>query len=86
MIRDRDHSASTLDRVVECGCRGLVFSGACVRGQMGLPSSQPFDEVDRTILEALLTHRLKAVPGVVRTQTIITLTSHKDTPALPLCN
>jgi Lrp/AsnC family leucine-responsive transcriptional regulator len=34
--------------------------------------------------EALLTNRLKAVPGVVRTQTIITLTSHKDTPALPL--
>jgi Lrp/AsnC family transcriptional regulator, leucine-responsive regulatory protein len=34
--------------------------------------------------EALLTHRLKAVPGVIRTQTIITLTSHKDTPALPI--
>jgi len=34
--------------------------------------------------EALLTNRLKAVPGVIRTQTIITLTSHKDTPALPL--
>jgi hypothetical protein len=24
------------------------------------------------------------VPGVIRTQTVITLTSHKDTPALPL--
>ena len=34
--------------------------------------------------EALLTHRLKSVPGVIRTQTVITLTSHKDTPALPL--
>jgi Lrp/AsnC family leucine-responsive transcriptional regulator len=34
--------------------------------------------------EALLTHRLKAVSGVIRTQTIITLTSHKDTPALPI--
>jgi Lrp/AsnC family leucine-responsive transcriptional regulator len=34
--------------------------------------------------EALLTSRLKAVPGVIRTQTVITLTSHKDTPALPL--
>lgn len=34
--------------------------------------------------EALLTNRLKAVPGVTRTQTVITLTSHKDTAALPL--
>ena len=34
--------------------------------------------------EALLTTRLKSVPGVVRTQTVITLTSHKDTPSLPL--
>ncbi len=34
--------------------------------------------------EALLTNRLKAVPGVVRTHTVITLSSHKDTPALPL--
>ena len=34
--------------------------------------------------ETLLTHRLKSVPGVIRTQTVITLTSHKDTPALPL--
>ncbi len=34
--------------------------------------------------EALLTHKLKSVPGVIRTQTVITLTSHKDTPALPL--
>lgn len=35
-------------------------------------------------LEALLTNRLKSVPGVVRTQTIIALTSHKETTALPL--
>lgn len=34
--------------------------------------------------EALLTNRLKAAAGVVRTHTVITLTSHKDTPALPL--
>lgn len=34
--------------------------------------------------EALLTNRLKAVPGVVRTQSFITLTSHKDTAALPV--
>lgn len=34
--------------------------------------------------EALLTNRLKTVPGVVRTQTIITLVSYKDTPALPV--
>ncbi|HKP22833.1 MAG TPA: Lrp/AsnC family transcriptional regulator [Dongiaceae bacterium] len=34
--------------------------------------------------EALLTHKLKGVPGVIRTQTVIMLTSHKDTPALPL--
>ncbi len=34
--------------------------------------------------EALLTKHLKAVPGVVRTHTVITLTSYKDTPALPL--
>jgi len=36
--------------------------------------------------EALLTNRLKAVPDVIRTHTIVTLTSHKDTPALPLNN
>ena len=36
--------------------------------------------------EALLTNKLKAVSGVVRTQTIITLTSHKDTAALPLAS
>ena len=34
--------------------------------------------------EALLTNRLKTVPGVVRTQTVITLTSYKDTAALPV--
>lgn len=34
--------------------------------------------------ESLLTNRLKAVPGVVRTHTVISLTSHKDTAALPL--
>ncbi len=34
--------------------------------------------------ETLLTSRLKSVPGVVRTQTVISLTSHKDTGALPL--
>ena len=34
--------------------------------------------------EALLTHKLKAVTGVIRPQTVITLTSHKDTPSLPL--
>lgn len=34
--------------------------------------------------EALLTHRLKTVPGVMRTHTVITLTSHKETSALPL--
>lgn len=34
--------------------------------------------------ESLLTNRLKAVPGVLRTHTVITLTSHKDTAALPL--
>jgi Lrp/AsnC family leucine-responsive transcriptional regulator len=34
------------------------------------------------MFEALLTNRLKAVPGVVRTQTVITLTSHKDTATL----
>ena len=34
--------------------------------------------------EALLTNRLKAVSGVVRTHTIIALTSHKETTALPL--
>ena len=36
------------------------------------------------VFEALLTNRLKSVPGVVRTQTVITLTSHKDSSALPL--
>ena len=34
--------------------------------------------------EPLLSTRLKSVPGVVRTQTVISLTSHKDTAALPL--
>lgn len=34
--------------------------------------------------EALLTNRLKVVPGVVRTHTIIALSSHKETTALPL--
>jgi len=34
--------------------------------------------------ESLLTNRLKSVPGVVRTHTIISLTSHKETTALPL--
>ncbi len=34
--------------------------------------------------EALLTNRLKSVPGVLRTQTVISLTSHKDSAALPL--
>lgn len=34
--------------------------------------------------EALLSNRLKTVPGVVRTHTIIALTSHKETTALPL--
>lgn len=34
--------------------------------------------------EALLSNRLKSVPGVIRTQTVISLTSHKDTSALPL--
>jgi Lrp/AsnC family leucine-responsive transcriptional regulator len=34
--------------------------------------------------EALLSNRLKAVTGVVRTHTIIALTSHKETMALPL--
>jgi len=34
--------------------------------------------------EGLLTHRLKSVPGVVRTHTVISLTSHKETTALPL--
>jgi Lrp/AsnC family leucine-responsive transcriptional regulator len=34
--------------------------------------------------EALLTNRLKVVPGVVRTQTVISLTTHKETSALPL--
>lgn len=34
--------------------------------------------------EALLTERLKAVPGVVRTQTIIALSSYKDTATLPV--
>lgn len=37
-----------------------------------------------TAFEALLSARLKAVPGVVRTQTIIALTSHKETTGLPL--
>ena len=35
-------------------------------------------------LEALLTNRLKAVPGVMRTHTVIALTSHKDTAALAI--
>lgn len=35
-------------------------------------------------LEKLLTDRLKAVPGIVRTHTVISLTSHKDTPALAI--
>jgi len=39
---------------------------------------------DAADFDALLTHKLKAVPGVIRTQTIIILTSLKDTPALPL--
>ena len=34
--------------------------------------------------EALLSSRLKSVPGVVRTKTVISLTSHKDTAALSL--
>tara|TARA_R110002074_G_scaffold379533_1_gene557824 strand:+ start:3229 stop:3699 length:471 start_codon:yes stop_codon:yes gene_type:complete len=34
--------------------------------------------------EVLLTNRLKTVPGVVRTQTVITLVSYKDTAALPV--
>lgn len=34
--------------------------------------------------EALLSNRLKSVPGVVRTHTVIALSSHKDTDALPL--
>lgn len=34
--------------------------------------------------EALLTNRLKTVAGVVRTHTVISLTSHKDTAALPV--
>ncbi|HNB28389.1 MAG TPA: Lrp/AsnC family transcriptional regulator [Alphaproteobacteria bacterium] len=34
--------------------------------------------------EALLTNRLKSIPGVLRTQTVISLTSHKDSAALPL--
>ena len=34
--------------------------------------------------EALLTNRLKSVPGIVRTHTVIALTSHKETTALPL--
>ncbi len=34
--------------------------------------------------EALLTNRLKSVPGVMRTHTVISLTSHKDTAALPV--
>jgi Lrp/AsnC family leucine-responsive transcriptional regulator len=34
--------------------------------------------------EALLTNQLKAMLGVTLTQTVITVTSHKDTPALPL--
>jgi Lrp/AsnC family leucine-responsive transcriptional regulator len=35
-------------------------------------------------LENLLSNRLKAVPGVIRTHTVISLTSHKETPTLPL--
>jgi Lrp/AsnC family leucine-responsive transcriptional regulator len=35
-------------------------------------------------LESLLSNRLKAVPGVIRTHTVISLTSHKETPTLPL--
>lgn len=34
--------------------------------------------------ESLLTNRLKVVPGVVRTQTVISLTTHKETAALAL--
>jgi Lrp/AsnC family leucine-responsive transcriptional regulator len=33
-------------------------------------------------LEALLTNRLKAIPGIMRTHTVIALASHKDTAAL----
>jgi hypothetical protein len=67
-------------------CSRLIGLGVGVRSQTNLSSaySQPLDDIDQTILAALLTNRLQAVPGVVRTQTIITLTSHKDTPALPL--
>lgn len=32
-------------------------------------------------LEALLTNRLKVLPGIIRTHTVIILTSHKDTAA-----
>jgi Lrp/AsnC family leucine-responsive transcriptional regulator len=35
-------------------------------------------------LDTLLTDRLKTVPGVTRTQTVISLTSYKDTAALPV--
>lgn len=35
-------------------------------------------------LDKLLTERLKVVPGVTRTQTVISLTSYKDTAALPV--
>lgn len=34
--------------------------------------------------ESLLSNRLKTVPGVIRTHTVISLTSHKETPTLPL--
>lgn len=34
--------------------------------------------------ESVLTNRLKVVPGVIRTQTVISLTSHKETASLPL--
>lgn len=37
-----------------------------------------------TALESLLSNRLKTVIGVIRTHTVISLTSHKETPAMPL--